>query len=126
MKAQYETQLISRRMDENGDMTFGLGESGFIHGLDAMKQVLKTRIAAHDGEWWESDSKAIPYMTDVLAAARTGANKDAIDLLIIERIMDTVGVLGVSNVQSSFEGRSYRFSCNVQTVYGETTAEVNV
>ena len=41
MKAQYETQLKYRALDENGDMIFGHGDRDFISGLPAMAQVLK-------------------------------------------------------------------------------------
>lgn len=125
MIAQYQTNLIARRMDENGDMIFGAGDAGFCGGLEAMTQLLKTRIAAIEDEWWEGDAKAIPWISSVLASPTIARNKDAIDLMVIERIMDTVGVIGVSDIESAFSGRSYSFSCKVQTVYGDTTAEVN-
>lgn len=126
MKAQYETQLVVRRMDENGDMIFGQGENGQLRGLEAMKQVLKTRLATVEGEWWEGDPGAIPYFTDVLGSPTSMQNKNAIDLMIIDRIMNTVGVISVSDVSSSIIGRRYSFSCSVLTVYGTTTAEVSV
>lgn len=124
IKAQYETQLKYRRTDKDGDMTFGQGEQDFKTDLEAMAQVLKTRLAAAEDEWWEGDIGALPYFTDILGMASTEENRAAVDLMIINRIMDTVGVLGVSDVESFIENRHYRFNCKVQTVYGETTAEV--
>lgn len=126
MRAQYSTQLKYRKRDAKGDYCFGHGDDDFLYGLDAMKQVIQTRLAAIYGEWWEGDPTAIPYYPDVLGVPATGANKDAIDLMIIQRIMDTVGVNGVGNVTSSYDGRHYSFSCTVNTVYGETYAEVNL
>lgn len=125
MKAQYDMQLKYRALDANGDMLFGRGDSDFLSGLQAMGQVLKTRLAAIDGEWWEGDPHALPYYTDILGTAATKKNQDAIDLMVINRIMDTVGVIGVSDVKSTIQNRSYHFECNVQTIYGITTAEVN-
>lgn len=127
MLAQYETSLIYRRTDEDGDMLFGLSPGvAFSGSLEAMSQVLKTRLAAVEGEWWEGDYGALPYMADILGAYATDENREIIDLMVIERIMDTVGVISVSNVVSSIENRRYTFRCNVQTVYGETTAELNL
>lgn len=124
MLAQYETNLMYRRTDENGDMLLGLSPGvAFSSHLEAMGQVLKTRLAAVEGEWWEGDYGALPYMTDILPAYATDENREIIDLMVIERIMDTVGVISVSDVVSSIENRRYTFHCNVQTVYGETTAE---
>ena len=127
MKAQYETNLVCRAMDENGDMRFGEGQNGQLRTLDAMKQVLKTRLGAVEGEWWEGDDGAIPYFDgNILGAITSEKRRDAIDLLIINRIMDTMGVTGVFNVESSIKNRQYHFTCSVQTVYGTTTAEVSL
>lgn len=124
MIAQYATNLKYRKMDENGDYVFGHGDDDFLYGLDAMAQVLRTRLGAMRGEWWEGDDTALPYFDGILGAAATEQNKDAIDLMVIERIMDTVGVTGVSEISSTIVNRHYSFFCKVQTVYGETIAEV--
>lgn len=127
MKAQYETNLVYRGLTEDGDMRFGEGQNSQLHALDAMKQALKTRLGAVEGEWWEGDDGAIPYFGgSVLGAAVSEKIKDTIDLLVINRIMDTVGVIGVTNVESTIANRQYHFTCSVQTVYGTTTAEVNL
>ena len=60
-----------RRLDANGDMTFGRGAESFAQGVD-----------------------------------------------------DTRKVTRVYDAQSAFDGRTYRFTCNVQTEFGETTVEV--
>ena len=127
MKAQYETNLVCRAMDEDGDMRLGEGQNGQLYTIDAMKQVLKTRLGAVEGEWWEGDAGAIPYFSgSILGAVASEKVKDTLDLLVINRIMDTVGVIGVSDVESSIEYRKYHFTCSVQTVYGTTTAEVSL
>lgn len=124
IKAQYETKLKYRRIDEDGDMVFGHGEKDFKTDLEAIAQVIKTRLAAIEGEWWEGDIGALPYFSEILGMSSTAENQAAVDLMIINRIMDTVGVIGISDVESHIENRHYRFNCKVQTVYGETTAEV--
>lgn len=126
MKQQYETQLKYRALDENGDMLFGRGEGGFLSGRAAMRQVLMTRLRAIRDEWWEGDRTALPYFTQMLAARGSDASRAQIDLLIIERIMDTIGVTGVENISSSIENRRYIFNCTVHTVYGDTAAEVSL
>lgn len=125
MLAQYETNLKYRKRDENGDFVFGHGDADFLYGIDAMQQVIQTRLAAFYGEWWEGDDTALPYFPDILGAPATIRNKAAIDLMVIERIMDTRGVTSVSDVQSSIIDRHYSFSCAVATVYGNTTVEVS-
>ena len=113
MKAQYETALGYRRLDENGDMVFGQSNTGILQDRAAMAQVLKTRLAAVEGEWWEGDDGALPYFSEILGARG------------VERIMDTIGVLSVENVESTFEHREYRFKCDVNTVYGSIQVEVS-
>lgn len=126
MLAQYNTQLKYRRTDENDDMVFGVGDAAFAEGAEAMEQVIKTRLAACEGEWWEGDPGALPWFTDILGSMVTQGRKDEIDLMIIDRIMDTVGVNSVSSIESSIENRHYHFTCTVHTVHGDVPAEVNV
>lgn len=126
MQQQYATKLRYRRLDENGDMLLGVGEAGWLSGLDAMRQLISTRLRSIEGEWWEGDPTAIPYLTEVIGAPATERNRQIIDLMVIGRIMDTVGVDSISDITSTFSGRSYSFSCTVHTIYGDTTAEVNV
>ena len=128
MLAQYETQLKYRRMDENGDMVFGeTGDAGFLQQKDAMAQVIKTRLAACEGEWWEDDPGALPWYTEILGSMVTQGRVEEIDLMVIERIMDTVGVISVSDIESSVERqrRHYHFTCTAHTVYGDVPVEVN-
>lgn len=126
MLAQYESQLKYRRLDENGDMMFGHGNADFVSTAEAMQQVLKTRLSACQDEWWEGDAGALPFFNGILGSATTDENREAIDLMVIERIMDTRGVISVSNVESSFANRHYSFRCSVQTVYGEVETEVKI
>lgn len=127
MIAQYESQLKYRKVDDNGDMIFGAtGDSGFLESADAMTQVLKTRLAACEDEWWENDPGALPWFTEILGSMVSQGRVEEIDLMVIDRIMDTVGVNSVSNIESGVEGRHYHFTCTVQTVYGDVPVEVDV
>ena len=126
MIAQYTTNLKYRKLDENGDMTFGHGDKDFLYGLDAMAQVVQTRLKAVRDEWWEGDPTALPWITEILGARLSAFQKERIDLMIVERLMDTVGINGVSNIESEFVNRKYTFRCTVQTVYGETTGEISM
>lgn len=125
MIAQYETKLKYRKTDENGDMVFGGGDSDFLDGAAAMEQVLKTRLAVIDGEWWEGDEGAMPWTSEVLGQMVTQNRINEIDLMVIDRIMDTIGVISVSNIESGVTNRQYYFRCMVQTIYGSVQAEAS-
>lgn len=125
MQATYETELRCRRLDENGDVMFGAGDAGFVYGLEAMVQVLKTRIASIAGEWWEGDDEStIPWMTEIVGEMLPAGRDEEISLMIVDRITDTVGVLDVEDVECEVVDRHLRFSCTANTVYGEVPVEV--
>lgn len=126
MRAKYETALLYRKIDENGDMVWGHGREDYLSGLDAITQVIKTRLAAIQNEWWEGDATALAYFTDLITAYTSDENKAKIDLMIIERLMDTRGVVSVTDIQSSIIKRRYTFNAKVATVYGITQAEVTL
>ena len=126
MQAQYETRLIYRELDENGDYVYGGGMNDFLSARQAMRQVIQTRLAAIAGEWWEGDRTAIPYYTEVLGAPGGDQRRRAIDLMVISRLLDTVCVLKVTDFQSSYENRKYQATCTVLTVYGNIAAEVTI
>ena len=126
MQAQYETKLIYRRLDANGDYVWGNSMNDMLSGLAAMRQVVQTRLRAIQGEWWEGDRTALPYFTDMLGGPGSLEQIRKIDLMIIARLMDTVGVLNVTDFSSSYENRAYRCSCTVHTVYGDVIAGVNM
>lgn len=127
MIAQYESQLKYRKLDEDGDMVFGCtGDSGFLRKEKAMAQVLKTRLAACEDEWWEDDPGALPWFTEILGSMVSQGRVEEIDLMVINRIMDTVGVISVTNIESSVKNRQYHFSCTVHTVQGDVPLEVSM
>jgi hypothetical protein len=118
-------EMLYRKLSETGDMALGQGEQGFVSGLAAMEQSIATRLKTFQGEWWEEDPGALPMMTDILGLPQNEKNKAMIDLLIIARITDTVGVVSVHDVKSEYApGRKYIFSCKAKTTYGEAKVEV--
>ncbi len=126
MIPQYETNLIYRKLDENGDSLFGHGAEDFLTGVEAITQAILTRLRAIRAARWEGGPSALPGMTEILGAPATGRDREMIDLMVIDRIMDTVGVLSVRDVASEIRGRAYTFSCVADTVYGSAAIEFTV
>lgn len=121
----YLYDMKYRPLDENGDMTLGEGVN-YLEGIDAIRQALDSRLRTYKGEWWEGDDdSALPLFTEIMGLPRTEANREKIDLMVIDRIIDTVGVLAVTNVASEYtKERKNSFRCTVNTVYGSTSLEV--
>lgn len=114
-----------RRLDENGDMTFGQGASNFLTGVDAVAQAIMTRLKLYLNEWWENLDDGLPLWQQILAAPATQENIDAIDLIIRNRILGTLDVKAVEDFESiySAQTRKYQFVSTVDTNYGELTTE---
>ena len=115
-----------RRLDANGDMTFGRGAESFARGAEAVRQAIETRLRLLRGEWWERPQDGLPLYQQMLGRPCTQAQKELMDLLLTERIADTRNVTRVYDAQSAYDGRAYRFACNVQTEFGETNIEVSL
>lgn len=118
--------LVYRKLDERGDMMMGAGDHQYLTNLDAMVQAIKTRLGLLYGEWWEMPEDGLPLWQQMLGQPRTDAQKRIIDLLLIERISDTRGVLSLEDIDSFYDGRTYTFSCTVKTIYGDTRLEWGV
>lgn len=111
-------QLLYRRRAKDGDMT--LGEPP-LSGIDAMREVIKTRIGELLGAWQADAGET--FMT-YLSRPVNDENRRALELLVVEKILTTPHVKGVSDVQTTYlKDRSFAFSCRVRTAYGEITAE---
>ncbi|MBR0518867.1 hypothetical protein IJJ97_03645 [bacterium] len=105
-----------RRLDENGDMTFGNNKFDFVKDLEAVSQAIKTRLKLLKGEWWEDTEEGLPLFQEILASR----NIEKVKRLIVERIQKTQGVLSVDNLILTFENRILNITASVSTIYGET------
>ena len=110
-----------RRLDENGDMTFGNNKFDFVKDIEAVKQAILTRLKLLKGEWWENTEEGLPLFQEILASRNIERTKK----LIIERIQKTQGVLSVNNIVVTFENRILNITASVSTVYGETLISFN-
>ena len=56
-----------RRLDANGDMTFGRGAESFAQGVEAVRQAIETRLRRRRGEWWEPPADGLPLYQQMKA-----------------------------------------------------------
>ena len=115
--------MIYRRIDENGDYTFGQGKYNFVSSLDAVAQAIKTRLLLLYAEWWENLEDGVPLFEQILSQKMTLQNKNTIDLLIKERILSTDNVTGIYDYASDFNylSNTYSVTTTVNTTYGTVT-----
>lgn len=117
-----------RRLDTNGDYSFGRSMQDFLVNADAVAQAIKTNLKFLKNEWWEDTSNGLPLFQNILGQSGTPEHLTATDLLIKERILSTQGVSQIQDFQSSYEKRKYTVSsCTVLTNTGQvvTVSEVN-
>lgn len=117
--------MIYRRLDNNGDYSFGRGKQDFIAASDAVAQAIKTRLLLLTAEWWEDQSDGTPLFQSILGAYGTEDSLDSVDLIIQERILGTDNVAEITEYTSNYENRVFSVSCTVNTIFG-TTANVEV
>jgi hypothetical protein len=117
-----------RKLDPNGDMTFGHGAGDFWHNqVEAVGQAVKTRLLLFTGEWFLDTTAGTPWggfpLSDLVVrsgrilAEQTHLSRDA---AIRDRIASTFGVTAMTVYGSNFEPNSRTFSVNatIDTIYG--------
>lgn len=110
-----------RKLSEDGDYTFGQGNANFLTGSDAILQAIKTKILLLKGEYWEDVNDGTPLFDDILKKRSDDAARNAIDIVVKNRIMEVEGVTSVSNFISKIEDRRYIATIDVQTIYSDLT-----
>jgi len=107
-----------RRLDENGDMTFGLQQSNFYRDVpEAPAQAILTRLRLWYGEWYLDITLGVPYQGGVLGKYTS----ESADIVLRDVILNTPGVLAILTYESSYnpDTRVYTVNGTVSTIYGE-------
>ncbi len=107
-----------RRLDDNWDYCFGRGQQNYLTGVDAVAQAIKSRLLLLYHEWWEDLGDGLPLWERILGTSGSEENRQAVDLIIRDRISGTDGVSSVLQFDSSYERRIYKFKATVETLYG--------
>ncbi|MGQ1299932.1 hypothetical protein ACT41N_00675 [Acinetobacter baumannii] len=106
-----------RKLDENGDYSFGQGQNNFhINTPEGVAQAVMTRLKFWVGEWFADTSDGTGWTTDVL-----GKYTDHLfELMIRQRILGTQSVLRIDSFNSQFNGetRTLSIQSSITTIYG--------
>lgn len=114
--------MIYRKLDPNGDYTFGQGSGNFLKDQpEAVGQAVKTRLGLILGEWFLDITKGTPYNSQILGAGTVGKYDRAIQKVIL----DTGGVKRIVAYASNLDhnSRTAVVSCILDTVYGQTSIQ---
>ena len=107
-----------RKLDINGDFTFGQAQSNFhVNTPEAVAQAVKTRLRLIQGEWFLDISQGTPYSAKILGAGRVATFSSALKRVIAE----TQGVKEVVRVGAFFNSSTRKASvtATINTIYGK-------
>lgn len=109
-----------RRENSDGDYTFGQGdETWLINSPETVVQAVKTRFELWYGQWFLDLNDGTPWIQSVLGKQRA----DVYNLAIRQRILDTRGVVSITDFSTTVDTDSRRvtFTATIETLYGQTT-----
>jgi hypothetical protein len=106
-----------RKLDSNGDMTFGLQQSNFYRDVpEAPAQAIATRFRLIMGEWFLDITAGVLYQGGILGKY----TKESSDLIIRSTILETEGVNSILTYETQFNPDTRRYSVqgSADTIYG--------
>jgi hypothetical protein len=118
-----------RKLSSDGDMQFGHNSADIWKDVpDVVGQAIKTRLLLFRGEWFLDITEGMPWggfpiNDDVVAQGQVlgRSSAPARDTAIKIRILETSGVLGISDYSSTLDSstRGFSVSMKVSTIYGQ-------
>lgn len=92
-----------------------------LSDLQAVTQIIYTRLNLFQGEWWASITDGLPLWQSIVGHGASAAAQQQMAVLIGQRILDTPYVTGLSNVVAVFNQQTRKFisySASVTTEFG--------
>ncbi|MNK60458.1 hypothetical protein D3C87_795920 [compost metagenome] len=112
--------MRNRAMDAEDDYVFGPGSRFLVNSPQAVAQAVLTRMRLWTNEWFLNEREG-------LDVPRILGNRTALtrDWAVQRRILGTPGVKAILSYTSTVEvnGRSFRVSANIDTIYGQVTLD---
>ncbi len=112
--------MIYRRLDSDGDMTFGRGPSDFwTDEAEGVGQAIMTRLQLRLGEWFLDTTEGTDWAGKVLGRHTATLR----DIELRSRIAGTTGVDTIRTYSSDLDPDTRKFTVrvSVDTIYGQTT-----
>lgn len=112
--------ITYRQLSATGDPLWGQGTANFISNLQAVAQAILTRLKLFQGEWWASTTDGLPLWQSIMGQPAAQQSQQQMDTLISARILGTPWVISLSNVNSSFNTvtRKFSYSATATTQFG--------
>ena len=99
----------------------GNGLQNFISDLDAVAQIISTRLRLFQGEWFLNLLDGLPLFQSILGSSGSPRNLQVITNLIAARITGTPFVIGINSINATYLNRQFTFKAVVSTQFGTVT-----
>jgi hypothetical protein len=98
----------------------GNGQANFISDIEAVAQIIKTRLLLLMGEWFENANLGTPMFQKILGAPGAGRQPTAVSFILQNRIRSTPFVTSITSASTGWDPatRAFSFSCMVRTQFG--------
>ena len=115
--------IIVRALNSSYDPQRGQGLQNFLTDINAVSQILMTRLNFLQGEWFENTLDGTPLFQSLLGHSIT---LPAVGLILRERILGTPYVTGINSFSITNVGRTYTFTASVQTQFSSVPITTTV
>jgi len=111
--------VITRRLSEDWDMTFGHGLADYARDSEAIGQSIKSRLQFLLEEWFLDVNYGVPWLQKIMVKP---ANIPLTEALIKKTILETEGVINLTTFNLTFnsETRKVLIQGDVQTIFRDT------
>ncbi len=113
--------ITVRALGPNNDPLQGSGQNNFLSDLDAVVQIIRTRLLLFEGEWFLNLLDGLPLFQSILGSSGGQTNLQLIMNIIAQRISQTPYVTSIGSVTATFQNRTFTFSAQVETQFGTVT-----
>lgn len=112
-----------RKLDADGDYVYGHGQSDFLKDTpETVGQAVKTRLLLWLEEWFLDITEGTPWLQGVIGKHSEMTR----ETVLRTRILNTQGLTQITSYESVSDpdGRELNLSVSIDTIYGETTIQV--
>ncbi|WP_281773684.1 hypothetical protein [Haemophilus parahaemolyticus] len=105
-----------RRLDSNHDWTFGQGINNYARESEAIAQCVKTRLWSFVNDWFLNLEHGMDWLY-----LKEKANLDAIELAVKKQVLQTKGVVRITDYHAELDPNSRVITISVDylDIYGE-------
>ena len=115
--------MIGRALDSNNDLIIESGQLKTVEGAAETIQHVRTRLLFYLGEWFLDLKSGTPYFQEIFTKPANLAN---IESIFKSRILNTPGILKLTEFSMDYEGsrtRKLNVSFSAETIYGNINKE---